>query len=166
MVNLFELKKSILEKLGSRHTVDEEYEKLRGYAAVLVWDRYEKYSQYEKCMASILMDILDYCRKDEEKMLMDPSNKNLLPYTYWSYHFIIDENGRTIAGAELSAQIFTKICLELGIDTLYMGISGNWGSSSVMLEKVICGLGKCEWKLSGLKDKKLVLEINKEVEGN
>jgi hypothetical protein len=47
-----------------------------------------------------------------------------------------------------------------------MGISGNWSSSSVMLEKVICGLEKCEWKLTGLKDKKLVLKINKEVEGN
>lgn len=165
MVNLFELKKSILEKIGSGHTVDEEYVKLRSYVHSIVWDRDEKYSQYEKCMASILMDVLDYCRKDE-KILMDSSNKNLLPYTYWSYHFIIDENGRTIAGAELSAQIFTKTCLELGINTLYMGISGNWSSSSVMLEKVICGLGKCEWKLTGLKDKKLVLEINKEVEGN
>lgn len=166
MVNLFELKKSILEKIGSGHTVDEEHGKLRSYASTIVWDRYEKYSQYEKCMASILMDILDYCRRDEEKILMDPSNKNLLPFTYWSYRFIIDENGRTIAGAELSAQIFTKTCLELGIDTLYMGISGNWSSSSVMLEKVVCGLGKCEWKLTGLKDKKFVLRINKEVEGN
>jgi hypothetical protein len=166
MVNLFELKKSILEKIGSGHTVDEEYGKLRSYVSTIVWDKYEKCSQYEKCMASILMDVLDYCRRDEEKMLMDPSNKNLLPYTFWSYRFIIDENGRTIAGAELSAQVFTKTCLELGIDTLYMGISGNWSSSCVMLEKVICGLGKCEWKLTGLKDKKLVLEINKEVEGN
>ena len=166
MVNLFELKKYILEKIGSGHTVDEEWGKLRSYTSDIVWDRYEKYSQYEKCMANILMDVLDCCRRGEEKMLMDPSNKDLLPSAYWSYHFIIDENGRTIAGAEMSAQIFTKTCLELGIKTIYMGISGNWSSSTVMLEKVICGLEKCEWRLTGLKDKKLILEINKEVEGN
>ena len=165
MINLYETKKALVEEFWSVFAMEDEYTKMRRNLGDIIWDTKNNYDQYSKCKACILLDIIHYetrGSKDDLRII-----KNTLPLTYYTYYFLMEENGRSLAGTELSGRVFTRVCQELEINTIYINISRNWSSSSMLLEKVLEGLNRCEWKICGLKNKKLVLERNKEeVEGD
>lgn len=151
MTNLYEIKNYILNKLGLN--IDDDYVKLR--RAIVNLDAKDNNIN---CLVKILLDIIDFEARGHELW----SYKNTLPFTYHLYHFIIDTFGRSQRGIEESIQIFSQACLELGISKVLIHISGNWSHSSVILEKVLVGFYNHDWTISGIENRKLVLETKEE----
>jgi hypothetical protein len=156
MVNLFEVRKYLCEEIGLR--VDAKNEDIRREVSDIIWGRRDGYSTYQKCVASILYDMVDIYYKIEDISWTDPKKAHTLERSYYVYRYLLDENGRSESGMSISAETFSKICSEIGINKLRLKLYGNWSNSANFLDKVVRVLRNSGWIPKDYQDKNLILE--------
>ena len=156
MVNLFEVRKYLCEEIGLK--VDAKYDDIRSRIYDINWDRGSSYTTYQRCVASILNDLIDDCFNLESKYWIDPENAHTLEKTYCTYRYILDENGRSEVGVTSSVETFNKTCSEIGINKLHLSLSRNWSNSANFLDKVIRVLRNSGWIPKDYQNNALILE--------
>jgi len=157
MVNLFEVRKYLCEEIGLR--VDAKYDDIRRRTSDIIWGRSgPSYTTNQRCIASILYDLIDDYYSLEDKNWIDPGKAHTLEKTYYIYRYILDENGRSESGMTTSVETFDKICSEIGVNKIHLSLSRNWSNSANFLDKVVRVLRNSGWIPRDYQNRALILE--------
>ena len=162
MVNQFEVKRYLCEELGL--TGDALDRDIRKRINDIIWCKdSDSFNTRKRCVACILLDMINSFGYDKDGSgWVDPENAHTIKGTYFVYRYLLDENGRSEAGITLSAETLSKICLEVGINKICLGLSGNWSNSANFMDKAIRSLRNSGWIPRDYQDRALVLILEKE----